>query len=119
MVYLPELGAMSGAENVSHVMHNVMTLRGAKVRDALRWSNYLDDAIARATDAKVEVLFASHHWPTWGKDEIVEYLEKQRDRDSLAAPRAPVWKRPEIFRISRLLLAPILHFRIETIAEDA
>ncbi|MBW2724963.1 MAG: hypothetical protein JRE71_11280 [Deltaproteobacteria bacterium] len=70
---------MSGAENVSHVMHNVLTLRGAKVRDALRWSNYLDDAISRVADAKVEVLFASHHWPTWGKDEIVGYLEKQRD----------------------------------------
>jgi alkyl sulfatase BDS1-like metallo-beta-lactamase superfamily hydrolase len=77
MVYFPTLKAMSGAENVSHVLHNVLTLRGAKVRDALRWSGYLEDAIARA--ASMEVLVASHHWPTWGNDEIVSYLKKQRD----------------------------------------
>ena len=69
MAYFPTLRAMCGAENVSHVLHNVLTLRGAKVRDALRWSAYLEDAIARARD--VDVLFASHHWPTWGHDEII------------------------------------------------
>ncbi|MEO1913240.1 MAG: alkyl sulfatase dimerization domain-containing protein [Myxococcales bacterium] len=77
MAYFPTLRAMCGAENVSHVLHNVLTLRGAKVRDALRWSAYLEDAIARASD--VDVLFASHHWPTWGHDEIIAYLKKQRD----------------------------------------
>ncbi len=77
MIYFPELAAMCGAENVSHVLHNVLTLRGAKVRDALRWSGYLDAAIARAKNT--QVLFASHHWPTWGNAEIVDYLKKQRD----------------------------------------
>ena len=33
--YLPQWKAFCGAEVVSHVMHNVLTLRGAKVRDAL------------------------------------------------------------------------------------
>jgi alkyl sulfatase BDS1-like metallo-beta-lactamase superfamily hydrolase len=77
MFYFPELKALCGAENVSHVLHNVYTPRGAKVRDALRWSNYIDEAIALFGDA--EVLFASHHWPTWGRERIIEYLKKQRD----------------------------------------
>jgi alkyl sulfatase BDS1-like metallo-beta-lactamase superfamily hydrolase len=77
MIYLPEWKALCGAENVSHVLHNLYTLRGAKVRDALRWSGYIDEAIALFGEA--EVLFASHHWPTWGNQRIVDYLKKQRD----------------------------------------
>lgn len=77
MVYLPDLRALCGAENVSHVLHNVYTLRGAKVRDALLWSNYLDETIQLFGDA--EVLFASHHWPTWGRAELIDHLKKQRD----------------------------------------
>ena len=77
MIYLPQWKALCGAENVSHVLHNVYTLRGAKVRDALQWSRYLDETLALFGDA--EILFASHHWPTWGNDEIRDYLTKQRD----------------------------------------
>jgi alkyl sulfatase BDS1-like metallo-beta-lactamase superfamily hydrolase len=77
MIYLPEWKALCGAENVSHVFHNLYTLRGAKVRDALRWSGYIDETIRLFGDA--EVLFASHHWPTWGNERIVDYLKKQRD----------------------------------------
>ncbi len=75
--YLPDRRAFCGAEIVSHTMHNLYTLRGAKVRDALRWSGYIDEAIERFGDA--EVMFASHHWPMWGNARIVDYLEKQRD----------------------------------------
>jgi len=78
MIWLPELRALCGAENVSHVLHNLYTLRGAKVRDALRWSNHLQETLDRF-GPEVEVLFASHHWPTWGHDRIVAYLAKQRD----------------------------------------
>jgi alkyl sulfatase BDS1-like metallo-beta-lactamase superfamily hydrolase len=77
MIYFPDLKALCGAENVSHVLHNLYTLRGAKVRDALRWSTYLDETIELFGDA--EVIFASHHWPTWGNDRIIDYLKKQRD----------------------------------------
>ena len=62
--YLPETKAFCGAEIVSHNMHNLYTLRGAKVRDALAWSGYIDEAIDLSRDA--EVVFASHHWPIWG-----------------------------------------------------
>jgi alkyl sulfatase BDS1-like metallo-beta-lactamase superfamily hydrolase len=75
--YLPEAKAFCGAEIVSHTMHNLYTLRGAKVRDALRWSGYIDEAIDLFSDA--EVVFASHHWPIWGRSRVLDYLEKQRD----------------------------------------
>jgi alkyl sulfatase BDS1-like metallo-beta-lactamase superfamily hydrolase len=75
--YLPDAKAFCGAEIVSHTMHNLYTLRGAKVRDALRWSGYIDEAIDLFSDA--EVVFASHHWPVWGNSHVLEYLEKQRD----------------------------------------
>ncbi|MBT4519615.1 MAG: MBL fold metallo-hydrolase [Halieaceae bacterium] len=75
--YLPRLKAYCGAEMVSRNMHNIYTLRGAKVRDALRWSNYIDEAINLFSDS--DVYFGSHHWPLWGRDKIVDFLEKQRD----------------------------------------
>lgn len=75
--FLPDRKAWCGAEIVSHNLHNLYTLRGAKVRDALRWSGYIDEAIQRFGDA--EVVFASHHWPIWGNERVVAYLARQRD----------------------------------------
>jgi alkyl sulfatase BDS1-like metallo-beta-lactamase superfamily hydrolase len=75
--HLPDKKAFCGAELVSQNMHNLYTLRGAKVRDALRWSNYIDQAIELFGEA--EVYFGSHHWPVWGSAEVVDFLEKQRD----------------------------------------
>jgi alkyl sulfatase BDS1-like metallo-beta-lactamase superfamily hydrolase len=66
------------AENCTHTMHNVLTLRGAKVRDPLAWANYLDQAITTFGDG-LDVLMAAHHWPRWGHDSIIEIMEKQRD----------------------------------------
>lgn len=77
MFYLPDEKALCGAENVTHTLHNLYTLRGAKVRDALRWSGYIDEALRLFADA--EVVFASHHWPTWGHTNVRDYLAKQRD----------------------------------------
>lgn len=75
--YLPEYKVLSGAELVSRNMHNLYTLRGAKVRDALKWSNYIEEARTQFGDA--EYYFASHHWPMWGKDSIQNFLKQQRD----------------------------------------
>jgi alkyl sulfatase BDS1-like metallo-beta-lactamase superfamily hydrolase len=75
--YLPDLKTFCGAEVVSHTMHNLYTLRGAKVRDATKWSAYIDEVIELFPD--VEIYFGSHHWPIWGHDRIVDFLEKQRD----------------------------------------
>lgn len=75
--YLPQWNAFCGAEILSHVMHNVLTLRGAKVRDALLWSNYIGESIDRLD--KVETFFNSHHWPTWGHERIITQMQQQQD----------------------------------------
>jgi len=75
--YLPDAKAWCGAEIVSRNLHNLYTLRGAKVRDALRWSGYIDEA--RRLFADAEVVFASHQWPTFGKERVAAYLAQQRD----------------------------------------
>ncbi|MEV0963639.1 alkyl sulfatase dimerization domain-containing protein [Streptomyces sp. NPDC049910] len=75
---LPERRALCMAENATHTMHNVLTLRGAEIRDARRWARYLDEAL-NLFAPEADVVFASHHWPTWGVDAIAEFLTAQRD----------------------------------------
>ena len=74
---LPDRKAFCGAEIVVQTMHNLLPLRGAKVRDALRWADYLDDALTYGADA--EVMFSQHTWPVWGQARIAEMLAKHRD----------------------------------------
>lgn len=76
--YFPEHRALCLAENATHNLHNLVTLRGALVRDARVWASYLDEAIVRFAD-RTDVAFASHHWPTWGGDAVAGYLGLQRD----------------------------------------
>ncbi len=76
--HFPELEVLCVAENAVHCMHNVLTPRGALVRDALSWSKYLGEAI-ELFGARTEVMFAQHHWPRWGKQRIVRYLGRHRD----------------------------------------
>jgi alkyl sulfatase BDS1-like metallo-beta-lactamase superfamily hydrolase len=66
------------AENATHNLHNLLTLRGALVRDPHAWSGYLTEAIDTFAD-RADVVFASHHWPTWGSGRVVEFLSLQRD----------------------------------------
>jgi alkyl sulfatase BDS1-like metallo-beta-lactamase superfamily hydrolase len=75
---LPQQRALCLAENATHNLHNLLTLRGALVRDPRIWSRYLTEAINLFAD-QAEVAFASHHWPTWGRDQIVGFLSQQRD----------------------------------------
>ncbi|MGA7267523.1 MAG: alkyl sulfatase dimerization domain-containing protein [Aestuariivirga sp.] len=76
--YFPDMKALWMAENVTATLHNIYTLRGAQVRDPLRWSKYISEALHRfGKDA--EVMFASHHWPRWGNERIREVLRDQRD----------------------------------------
>lgn len=76
--YIPRYKALCMAENATHTLHNLLTLRGALVRDPHVWSRYLTEAIERFAD-QAEVVFASHHWPTWGSDNIRKFLSTQRD----------------------------------------
>jgi len=76
--YFPERRALCIAENATHNLHNVLTLRGALVRDARIWAAYLDEAVELFA-ARTDVMFAQHHWPCWGEPRIREFLGKQRD----------------------------------------
>ena len=76
--FFPEKRAMWMAENTTNTMHNILTLRGAQVRDALKWSSYLDETI-RLYGKDVDVKFQAHHWPQWGNAKIIDYWKKQRD----------------------------------------
>ncbi|KUH63314.1 hypothetical protein ABK16_06185 [Vibrio parahaemolyticus] len=77
-IWFPDKKALWMAENTTNTMHNILTLRGAQVRDALKWSSYLQETIDMWGD-DVQVKFQSHHWPMWGQEDIVKYFKKQRD----------------------------------------
>ncbi|CAH1541096.1 MBL fold metallo-hydrolase [Vibrio parahaemolyticus] len=77
-IWFPEKKALWMAENTTNTMHNILTLRGAQVRDALKWASYLQETIDMWGD-DVGVKFQSHHWPMWGQEDIVKYFKKQRD----------------------------------------
>ena len=76
--FLPERKALCMAEIATHTLHNVYTLRGAKIRDSLIWSKHIHDALGLFGD-DADVVFSSHHWPTWGNENLVAFLKAQRD----------------------------------------
>lgn len=76
--YFPDFAALCVAENATHNLHNLVTLRGALVRDPREWARYLTEAVDLFSD-RTEVTFASHHWPTWGQERGRAFLELQRD----------------------------------------
>ena len=76
--YFPAFRALCLAENATHNLHNLLTLRGAQIRDSRIWSRYLAEAMELFL-ADTDVAFASHHWPTWGQDNIGRFLTEQRD----------------------------------------
>jgi alkyl sulfatase BDS1-like metallo-beta-lactamase superfamily hydrolase len=76
--HFPDHRVLCMAENCTANLHNLYTLRGAQVRDALAWSKYIHESIELFGD-ETDVLFASHHWPRWGRDDALDYLTKQRD----------------------------------------
>jgi len=76
--FFPERRALCLAENATHNLHNILTLRGALVRDPRVWSRYLNEAI-NLFAGRADVAFASHHWPTWGQERLRAFLAQQRD----------------------------------------
>jgi alkyl sulfatase BDS1-like metallo-beta-lactamase superfamily hydrolase len=76
--YFPDRRALCMAENATHTLHNLLTLRGAVVRDPHMWAHYLTEAIEMFA-GQSDVVFASHHWPTWGTENIIAFLTIQRD----------------------------------------
>src|SRR3954470_15386241 len=78
LMYFPQLKLLNMAEDATHNMHNLYTIRGAEIRDGRLWSRYIADALERYGD-KTDAVIAQHHWPMWGNERIVAFLKKQRD----------------------------------------
>lgn len=78
LMYFPQFKLLDMAEDATHTMHNLYTIRGAEIRDGRLWSRYISDAIERYGD-KTDAVIAQHHWPMWGNARIVSFLRKQRD----------------------------------------
>jgi alkyl sulfatase BDS1-like metallo-beta-lactamase superfamily hydrolase len=76
--FFPQFNALCMSEITSHHLHNVYTPRGAQVRDAMAWSDQIQESMDLFGE-RLEVQFASHHWPTWGQQPALDYLAKQRD----------------------------------------
>jgi alkyl sulfatase BDS1-like metallo-beta-lactamase superfamily hydrolase len=74
---VPDKKLYGGAENLAMTMHNLLPVRGAKVRDALRWSEYMQQALDQLSDAEIYV--GQHNWPIWGKARIAEFITMHRD----------------------------------------
>jgi len=77
-MYLPQFKVLNLAENAVHNLHNLLPLRGTVVRDSRLWSRYIDKAIELYGET-CEILIGQHHWPIWGRKEIIRFLEGQRD----------------------------------------
>ena len=77
-IWIPQLGALTCAENANHSLHNIQTLRGARTRDARNFARYLDETLERWGD-DVQVNYGPHTWPVWGNSTVTAFLESQRD----------------------------------------
>lgn len=77
-LYFPQFRALDLAENATHSLHNLLPLRGAQVRDANAWAKYIAQTLDQFGE-RSDVLFAQHHWPTWGQDRVTHFLAVQRD----------------------------------------
>ncbi len=76
--FFPDHGWLCTAEVCTHTMHNLVPIRGAQVRNALRWSKYIGEAL-ELFGPDITLMFASHHWPRWGNENVCSYLALQRD----------------------------------------
>jgi alkyl sulfatase BDS1-like metallo-beta-lactamase superfamily hydrolase len=76
--FIKEMKAINAAEDAAHTLHNTYSLRGAKIREPLPWSKFLNQALDLWGD-EAEVLFGMHHWPVWGNDKVNNHLRSQRD----------------------------------------
>jgi len=77
-VFFPDLGVLCLAENANATMHNVLTPRGALVRDAKAWADYLTQSL-RLYGHRTEIMVTSHAWPRFGRDRVRDFIASHRD----------------------------------------
>jgi alkyl sulfatase BDS1-like metallo-beta-lactamase superfamily hydrolase len=78
LLHFPQFRVLDMAEDVTHTMHNLYTIRGSEVRDGNLWSRYISEALETFGD-KSDIVIAQHHWPVAGHDRVVALLKTQRD----------------------------------------
>jgi len=76
--YFPQFRALYMADNCVGTLHNLLTPRGASVRDGKAWAGFIYEAIDLYGDTS-EVVFLGHTWPRWGKENVAKFLRKQGD----------------------------------------
>jgi alkyl sulfatase BDS1-like metallo-beta-lactamase superfamily hydrolase len=76
--HFPDKRLLCMAENCTHTLHNLYPIRGAQTRDALAWSKYIQEALTLWAD-DTDTMFASHHWPRFGNEDVRRFLTMQRD----------------------------------------
>lgn len=77
--YINDYKTLVVAENTGHTLHNIYTLRGAKTRDTLKWVKALDETVDLFGNEDIDAMVTAHTWPIWGRDNVLEQLESQRD----------------------------------------
>lgn len=77
-VFFPDLKTLFVADMIFATLHNLYTLRGAQVRDALAWSKSLNETLQRF-GPDTEVMCAGHNWPRFGKERVAEVIRAHRD----------------------------------------
>ncbi|MDP6830266.1 MAG: alkyl sulfatase dimerization domain-containing protein [Alphaproteobacteria bacterium] len=77
-MFMPQFAILNMAENTTRHLHNFIPLRGAVARDPRIWSRHISEAMVLFGE-RTDILIGQHHWPTWGRDEVRAFLEKQRD----------------------------------------
>jgi len=78
LIWFPQFSALCAAEDMNHLNHNLLTLRGAQVRSARNWWKVINQTLDLFGD-EAEVMFFAHTWPVWGQEKIVTFMKKQRD----------------------------------------
>ena len=77
-VYMPAARTFLAAEIATCSLHNILTPRGAKVRDTLGWAGFLNEAVNLYGD-RSDIIVSSHCWPRFGQSEVKSWLSGQRD----------------------------------------
>jgi alkyl sulfatase BDS1-like metallo-beta-lactamase superfamily hydrolase len=78
IMYFPQFRVLNMAELACQTFHNLLPLRGARVRNGLYWSSYLNDALHRYGE-RSDVMVVQHNWPVWGSERVRDHLATQRD----------------------------------------
>jgi alkyl sulfatase BDS1-like metallo-beta-lactamase superfamily hydrolase len=75
--YFADYRAFWVAENCCGTLHNLYPIRGAQLRDASAWTDYILEAMVKFAD-RSDVVFQSHNWPHFNTKEhpnaVKEYL---------------------------------------------